>query len=141
MEFVSPYSLLECAGRIETLDKGMPAISARTVKVRRLDENSYEFRIVRWFVFSSVANVQGKLIFSDNQCTHVVVTGKLGIYLRRLLLIYTALCVLIVVLDVANHRTEILFGGIAALGWGFIVWLVWAQFPKHLARSVKSVLT
>ncbi|MCB9451765.1 MAG: hypothetical protein H6672_10010 [Anaerolineaceae bacterium] len=141
-QFLSPHSLPECVSRLKQLERGdRLRIFSTRVTIRRLDEQTYSYRVSRWEYWNFVAEMSGELTMHDQKTTHVIDQAKTSLHLRLMVVVSLCVCVLGIMSYLIQQRYYLLPLWIIAVGWIAIVWFFWSRWRNGLTNSVKRALS
>lgn len=140
--FLAPYSLLECVSRLKQLKRGdRLRIFSTRVAIRRLDEQTYRYKISRWEYLNFVAEMSGELTMRDEKTTDVIGQAKISLHLRLTFIMYLCMCILGVVSYLAQKRYDLMPLWIIGFGGAVLIWFFWSRPKNELAKSVKRALS
>lgn len=139
--FLAPYSLLECVSRLKQLKRGdRLRIFSTRVTIRRLNEQTYSYKISRWEYLNFVAEMSGELTMRDEKTTNVIGQAKISLHLHLMVVVSLCICALGTASYINSQRYDLLpFWGIG-FGWAIMVWFFWSRPKNELAKSVKRAL-
>jgi len=141
-QFLSPYSLDECAKRINSLAVGdTTLLSSTRVNIEDAGDGTYDYEIRKWKYLNFVAEMTGSLVYKDSSSTQVIGKARISDRWYALILLCGLIGVIIFLSFISNRQYQIIPVLIIGLGVVPLLWFILVKWRNQLEETVVSVLS